>query len=43
MTDINFMTLLWIFAILAVLHEIEEWNITDWLRDILISLKPITH
>ncbi len=37
------MTLLWMFAIVAVLHELEEWYITDWLQRNFVNLRPMTH
>ncbi len=42
MTNINFMTLLWLFAILAVLHEAEEWSITGWIKRNFVDLPPFT-
>ena len=42
MTDISFITLLCIYGTLSVLHELEEWNINDWLKRNFINIESVS-
>lgn len=42
MSNLDFITALWLFMLMFILHELEEWNIVRWYYRHYVDLPPIT-
>lgn len=43
LNNLNFLRLIWIFPIMIMIHELEEWNILRWYEENYDDLPPITN